>query len=99
ISSEDESTSLVLKEMREAIQRADSITRGLLDFSASRQLAIKPEDLNTAMEETLRLVRHELTRNGVALETELGSELPKVPMDKNQIQQVLVNVFMNAIQA
>src|SRR5262249_45070774 len=42
----EENLTLVLKEMREAIARADSITRGLLDFSAQRQLVVKAEDLN-----------------------------------------------------
>jgi signal transduction histidine kinase len=50
----EENMQQVLKEMREAIDRADTITRGLLDFSSSRQLAIKPENVNTLIEETLR---------------------------------------------
>src|SRR6185295_7089612 len=42
----DENLGLVLKEMKDAIGRADSITRGLLDFSASRQLSVASQDLN-----------------------------------------------------
>ena len=76
---EDGSSQTVLKEMREAIERANTITRGLLDFSASRQLAMKPEPMNTLLEETLRLVRHELLKNQINLVTELGEGLPMVP--------------------
>ena len=95
----DESVVMVLKEIRDAIERADSITRGLLDFSASRQLAVKPEDLNSLVEETLRLVRHELAQNRIVIEKHWGDALPLVAVDKNQIQQVFVNIFMNAIHA
>ncbi|MDB6034839.1 MAG: Multi-sensor signal transduction histidine kinase [Verrucomicrobiales bacterium] len=96
---EDGSSQTVLKEMRDAIDRANTITRGLLDFSASRQLAMKAEPLNTLLEETLRLVRHELLKCQITLTTEFGEDLPSVPVDRTQIQQVFVNVFMNAIHA
>jgi len=89
----------VLKEMREAIDRADAITRGLLDFSASRQLAIKSESLNTLIDETLRLVRHELRTKQIVVQKNLGERLPGVGVDKRQIQQVLVNLIVNSIHA
>jgi signal transduction histidine kinase len=95
----DENLGLVLKEMKEAIGRADSITRGLLDFSASRQLAIKSQDLNTLIEGTLQLVRHELAQKRIHLVKEWGERLPHVGVDKTQIQQVFVNIFLNAIHA
>ena len=99
LGSSDESVVMVLKEIRDAIERADSITRGLLDFSAARQLAVKPEDLNGLVEETLRLVRHELGQNRIVVEKNWGEKLPLVAVDKNQIQQVFVNIFINAVHA
>jgi PAS domain S-box-containing protein len=96
---EDGSSQTVLKEMRDAIDRANTITRGLLDFSASRQLAMIAEPLNTLLEETLRLVRHELLKNRITLNTELSEGMPLVLVDRTQIQQVFVNVFVNAIHA
>ena len=95
----DETVNVVLREMREAIDRADSITRGLLNFAASRQLDVKPEDFNALVDETLRLVRHALTSNEIELIKNYGERLPKIGADKTQIQQVFVNIFMNAIQA
>ena len=95
----DENVATVLKEMHEAIARADSITRGLLEFAGSQTLAVTAEDLNQVLEQTFRLVRHEMAKQGVALIKELGEGLPQVGADKNQIQQVFVNVFMNAIHA
>src|ERR1051326_2979720 len=95
----DESIGLVLKEMKEAIGRADSITRGLLDFSASRQLSIKSQDFNNLIEGTLQLVRHELAQKRIELVKQWGERLPPVGVDKTQIQQVFVNLFLNAIHA
>ena len=95
----DDNIALVLNEMRDAITRADKITRGLLDFSAARQLDVRAEDLNAMLEGTLLLLRHELTRQRIELVTEFASDLPRVAIEKNQIQQVFVNIFMNAIQA
>jgi PAS domain S-box-containing protein len=95
----EENIQQVLREMREAIDRADGITRGLLDFSASRQLAIKPEDFNTIIDEALTLVRHELTTKQINVVKHFAEHLPRVGVDKRQIQQVLLNVIINAVHA
>src|SRR5258706_247278 len=96
---QDDNIDVVLKEVRDAIDRADSITRGLLNFSASRQLDIQPQDFNKLVDETVRLVRHALNSNQIESVTNYAEHLPNVGADKTQIQQVFVNIFMNAIQA
>jgi signal transduction histidine kinase len=98
-SSEDKNTTMVLSEIRDAIGRADKITRGLLDFAAAHQLDVRAEDLNRILEQTLVLLRHEMNQQQIELATHFEPDLPRVGIEKNQIQQVLVNVFMNAIQA
>ena len=95
----DENAVKVLNEMRDAIARADSTTRGLLNFSAAWRPGLKPEDLNGLIEEALRLMRHELIGKNITLVREMAERLPPVAVDKNRIQQVLVNVFMNAVHA
>jgi PAS domain S-box-containing protein len=95
----DENIAMVLQEMKEAITRADAITRGLLDFAASKQLAVKTEDLNQLILDTLKMVRHELNKKRIELVKELSEPLPKVAVDRTQIQQVFVNLFVNAIHA
>jgi len=96
---EDDTTRMVLTEMRDAIGRADRITRGLLDFAAAHQLDVRAEDLNRMLDQTLVLLRHELNQQQIELVTEFEPHLPPVAIEKNQIQQVFVNVLMNAIQA
>lgn len=95
----DENITMVLQEMKEAISRADQITRALSDFAASKQLAVQATDFNQLIEETLKLVRHELSQKRIEVVRELGGPLPRVAVDKVQIQQVFVNIFVNAVYA
>jgi PAS domain S-box-containing protein len=95
----DPNVALVLTEMRDAITRADKVTRELLDFSAAHQLDVKAEDLNRVLEGTLVLLRHEMNKQQIKLVTQFTPGLPRVAIEKNQIQQVFVNLLMNAIHA
>ena len=95
----DENIPVVIQEMKDAISRADSITRGLLDFAASKQLVVQPGDLNQIIGDTLKMVRHEMHQHEVKLVTHFAPGLPKVAVDRTQIQQVFVNLFVNAIYA
>jgi PAS domain S-box-containing protein len=56
-------------------------------------------DLNTVVEESVDLVRRELNNHHVALALALAPELPPVCGDRVQLQQVIINLLMNAIQA
>ena len=89
----------VLNEMRNATQRADTIIRGLLDFSRSDDLELKAQDLNTLVHNALALVKHDLSLHRVVLQTQLAPELPPLALDGMKIEQVLVNLFTNAIHA
>ena len=89
----------VMRAMRDAVHRADAIIRGLVDFSANRQLDATPQDLNAMIRRSLLLVKHELTGNHVSLVTELEPNLPEVLLDATKVQQVFVNLFINAVQA
>src|SRR5690349_24360808 len=49
--------------------------------------------------ETIALARSEILRSGVSLETQLGRDLPSVRGDRVQLQQVIMNLVMNAVEA
>ncbi len=87
------------RDMDDAVKRADTVIKGLLDFSRSEQLALTPQDLNAVIEETLTLVKHELLKHEVGVEKELQAKLPPINLDRNKLKQVFINLFMNAIQA
>ena len=89
----------VINDMRHAAKHADTIIRGLLDFSHSDTLEMKPQDLNALIEKALLLVRHQLASNQINLQTNLGAGLPPLALDGVKIEQVFVNLFTNAIDA
>jgi len=89
----------VLRDIEDAVTRADTVLRGLVDFSASKELAPSLEDVNAIIEKAALLVKHELDKAHVALTTALTDDVPLLKLDRTKIEQVLVNVFMNAIQA
>ena len=94
----DEQTPEILQEMSEALGRADNVIRGLLDFSAPKQLELKREDLNAIINNALQLVRGEM-KNWTEVERDLQSNLPPLPLDAGKISQVFVNLFTNALHA
>jgi PAS domain S-box-containing protein len=56
-------------------------------------------DINETIEEVLILVQSEVQRNRVSLQTQLAGDLPLISGDRIQLQQVLLNLLMNAIEA
>jgi PAS domain S-box-containing protein len=56
-------------------------------------------DVNETIHEVIALARSEIERNGVALETELSDDMPIILADRIQLQQVILNLMMNAIEA
>jgi signal transduction histidine kinase len=88
-----------LDDVSEAVDRALGIVQGLLDFSAPRKLDLAPANLNTVIEQTLPLIKHARDQAGVALEQDLEQALPDLRLDAQKIQQVLLNLFLNAIHA
>lgn len=56
-------------------------------------------DVNTVISDTLTLVQNEAGRNDVSLRTELAGNLPLVQVDPVQIQQVILNLILNALDA
>ncbi|MBI3030218.1 MAG: PAS domain S-box protein [Candidatus Rokubacteria bacterium] len=96
---DDDITRSVLQDMDNAVRKADSVIRGLLDFSAAGALSLNAEDLNFVVQQSLLLVKHETDRSHLRVVKELTENLPAVKLDKGKIEQVLVNIFINAIHA
>jgi PAS domain S-box-containing protein len=95
----DDRTTTVFHDVKDAVKRADTIIKGMLDFSAPKELTLCPEDLNAVVERSLLLLKHEMDRAHITLVRLLGDGLPKVQLDADKIEQVFVNILMNAIQA
>jgi PAS domain S-box-containing protein len=96
---DDPCVTMVLGDMRDAVGRADSIIRELLEFSASNHPEVADEELNAILEQSLGLMKFELTKHRITVMRALRADLPLLKLDKNKIQQVFINLFLNAIQA
>ncbi len=97
--SSDKNIAVLLRDMDQAVKRADSVIRGMLDFSSPETLTMAPEDLNALIEQGLALVKHEMDRSHVTVERRLAPALPALMLDGPKMQQVFVNLFLNAVQA
>ena len=86
-----------LSMIRDSAQRADGIVVSLLDFSRSTKLELRPEEINSILENCLNLVKTELKH--IKVTRQIQESLPKVPVDKNKLMQVFINLFMNAAHA
>lgn len=95
----NEAVGTVLKDMQDALHRADGIIMGLLDFSAPGKVDLRPWDLNSLVRSSINLVKHELKAAQITVETDLCDNLPPVLADANKIKQVFVNALTNGIHA
>jgi signal transduction histidine kinase len=95
----DADTREVLTDMDDAVGRADNVVKGLLDFSRQRRLDLEPGDINDVIRSSLRLVEHEFTQHNTEVHLELADQLPRLLLDADKLRQVLINLFINAIQA
>jgi len=79
--------------------RAGAIIKNLRDFTERRPADRAPQKLDAVLEEALALGFVGAGVAGVSLHTSFDSALPPVPVDRVQIQQVLVNLVRNAVEA
>jgi two-component system NtrC family sensor kinase len=84
--------------VRETV-RCRGIIRGVLDFARPTAPSRKPMDLNEVVRRSVSVVMTQLSMNQVDLSLHLTPDLPEVMADANQIQQVLVNLMLNAADA
>jgi len=95
----DEATHKGVSEIQSASERAARIARNALHAVSRRQSTRAMVDVNEIVRETLALRQHEHRAANVAVVTSLADALPPVLADAHQLQQVLLNLIINAEQA
>ena len=80
-------------------KRCREIVRGLLDFARQTPPKRQPVDVNEVVRRAAAVVMNQLTLARVSLKFELAEKLRTIPADANQLQQVLVNLLLNAADA
>jgi len=99
LNTKDEKIKLVLDHIQEATEKANLIITDLLDFAGLNRLHIQEEDLNQVVQKSMSLVHHQFDKNQIHVRTDLQKNIPLVNVDRNRIEQVLVNVFLNSVYA
>lgn len=97
--SDGEGAVSTLNDMRDAVKRADAIVRELLQFSSTTKFEMTEGCLNRVIERVLRLIDSDLLASKTNVVLLLASNLPPTVMDPAKIEQVFLNLFINAMQA
>lgn len=92
-------TETQLLKMEKELDRTTRIIRNLLDFARQSEPSMKPISINQVIESALLLVGHQIDLENIKLEKKLAQQLPLVQADPDKIQQVLINIILNATQA
>jgi len=92
-------TALDLKRIMDETERCRRIVRGLLDFSRQTRIEAAIVDINKIISSTLALVMQQSLFHNIKVEMQLDPELPKVFVDVGQMQQVFLNIILNAVEA
>ncbi|MFW6146871.1 MAG: PAS domain S-box protein [Thermodesulfobacteriota bacterium] len=87
---------LLIKECNKRIQ---DIVQKLREFSRQAKVEFTAMDVNDAVEAVMAITRQQLLNQGIEVDLTLKKDLPKVLGDKNQIEQVLLNLISNARDA
>ncbi len=89
----------VLEKITQQTFRASEIVNGLLNFSRMGSVDFGRVDVNAMVRDTVLLLEHQMRSAGVGVASELSDDLPVVAGNRGKLQQVLVNLVLNAKDA
>lgn len=82
-----------------SVDRCRGITHRMLGFAKRMDVKIETLDLNSVLEETLGFLEREAQYRNVEIRRNLAADMPSIPTDHGQIQQVFLNILNNALAA
>ncbi len=97
--SEDEPKAKLLDKIAKQTFRASEIVNSLLNFSRTSPTEFLRIDINRVIRETASLVDHQFQKAGVAVQLNLAENLPSMRGNSSKLQQVFLNLFLNARDA
>src|SRR5262245_9276563 len=89
----------LLEDMETAARKASGVIRGLLDFSLPSTLDRRPESMQAIVDSALGLLKHEFARSRIQIERRDADQVPELDLDRVKMEQVFVNLFLNAVHA
>jgi signal transduction histidine kinase len=84
--------------IRETV-RCKTIIQELLEFSRDREPQKEMVNPNTILEKALKMLENEFRLHHIQIEKQLSDDLQETMLDENQIEQIFVNLLLNAVQA
>ncbi len=88
-----------LARVESEVMRIDRIIRELLSFARPSPAALRPVAVNAVVEEAMELISHQQEIRAISVEKRLDGSLPPVMADESQLKQVMINLFINAMDA
>jgi two-component system, NtrC family, sensor kinase len=95
----DPQVSFTLNSIKDATRRANEIIKDLLDFASLSKLQIKPENFNAVIDQALNLIKHQIDKQRIHVFKKFNPVLPAVRIDANRMEQVLLDLTLNAVHA
>ncbi len=95
----DSQKSMILEKIAKQTFRASEIVNSLLNFSRTSNTSFGDVNLNKVIQETLSLLDHQFQKAGIEISASLESGLPAVHGNGGKLQQVFLNLFLNARDA
>jgi len=96
---EDKRLTPLLERITQQTFRASEIANGLLNFSRTSTTEFRDTDLNQVIRDTLALVEHQMKTARITVALELSGELPRIHGNPGKLQQVFLNLLLNAKDA
>jgi len=98
-SAETDRLSPLLDKITQQTFRASEIVNGLLNFSRTSGSEFNAVDLNTVVHDTLTLLEHQFKTARIEIDLDLEEDLPAIQGNQGKLQQVFLNLFLNAKDA
>ncbi len=97
--SEDDEGRMVTSEILNHIRRLDTTVKALLNYARPKPPCLLSLKINDILEKAVFFVQPEANKQNVSIETEIEDDIPDVMMDPDQMQQIFLNLILNAVQA
>jgi signal transduction histidine kinase len=96
---DEETRKMHIDVINSGLERIQGIVRQLLDFSKKSSLSVSPVSINRLIGDVLKLTEYLVSKKGIKVIKNLSPEIHEIMVDPNKMEQVFLNIILNAIHA